>query len=211
MKAIMHCPDSDSGELIIVGGPYKSGTSNLCAAIEAWGYGNPACITNPQEQGQGLTVSLYETRECSVARAWNRTLITSGTSEANCIERRTAFYLIEMTYRLGARLVIKDPYMKLTAPHWAHAARRVGIQKIRVVIAVRDPQFVRRSQERSRFMRWQLRKHPDVFRQMSAPLDRKVYNQLHQHGCSVQFWHYENVHGNPPPVGPFLEWSRWSV
>ena len=189
----MRSDDFARNELIIIGGAYKSGTSALCSATEAMGYENPASVTNPYEQGHGRAVPLYATRECSVARSWNRKLVAGTTTEAERIQRQLLFYLMEMTESLGTRIVIKDPYMRLVASHWVCAASLLGIRQIRILITVRAAQLVRQSQERTPFMRWQMRKYPAIFERLSAPLDRESYDRLVQLGAQVQFVPYAQL------------------
>ena len=184
-------PDLDSAGLILIGGPYKSGTSALCASIERAGFRNPSILSNPSELGHGRAVELYATRECSVARGLNRRIVSSGEAERCRIERQISHYLLENMGAIGNRLVIKDPYMKLTAHLWARAARSLGIRSIRTVLSVRRPEAIREAQGRSLFLQTQLRKYPEVFRQLVEPMRKHISDQLKVMDCCVQVRCYE--------------------
>lgn len=148
---------------------YKSGTSMLCQSIEAQGYGNPCRLTNAGELGRGIATDRYLTRECSVARAFNRRLVNAGPLEAAMIESELAAYLVEMAAELGPRLVLKDPYMKLTAVHWVRAANSLGAAKLSFLETDRDPAAIRRSLAGSRFLTAQEQRKPEEFRRLLLP------------------------------------------
>lgn len=166
-------------ELVIVGGAYKSGTSLLCESIEARGYRNPAILTNPSEYGHGISAGLYLTRECSIARKWNRLLVKTDPKEMARIERRLAGYLSEMISELRTtKLVLKDPYMKMTALLWFRAAHSLGVNKLTLQLTDRDQASVNRSWAHSRFLTLKERANPEQFRQLVAPVSSDMHKEL---------------------------------
>lgn len=165
-------------ELVIVGGQYKSGTSLLCESIEALGYHNPGQLTNPGEYGHGISAGLYLTRECSIARNWNRLLVNSGPKEIVKIERQLAGFLSDMIDELGPRLVLKDPFMKMTALHWFRAANSLGAHKQTLLLTDRDQASVNRSLAKSRFLTLKERTNPEKFRQLVAPISSDMLARL---------------------------------
>lgn len=177
MTRFVHLPDTPL-ELVLIGGAYKSGTSRLCEILEGGGYGNPAALTNPLEHGHGIAVRLYPTRECSIARQFNRALLTAGPREQIRIERHLGGYLAEMWGIVGGRLVVKDPCMKFTAPHWFRAARSIGTSRIALLLTEREPHAILRSWANSRFLSREQRVNPERFRRLLAPLTPDVTEQL---------------------------------
>lgn len=165
-------------EFVVIGGAYKSGTSLLCESVELLGFSNPCDLTNPAEQGHGIHVPIYNTRECSVARSWNRELVITAAYEKNRIETNIAGYLQEMRQAIGPRIVIKDPYMKLTSYHWFRAARKLGATKLVYLQIDRDLVAVRKSWDNSQFMTRQQRQFPDVFARLVSPIDDKLLKEF---------------------------------
>lgn len=165
-------------ELVIIGGAYKSGTSLLCESIEAHGYRNPGLLTNPGEYGHGISAGLYFTRECSIARNWNRLLLNAGPKEITRIERQFAGYLSEMIGELGPKLVLKDPYMKMTALPWFRAAHLLGANNLTFLVTNRDQAAVNRSLAHSRFLTLKKRANPEQFRQLAAPINFDMHKKL---------------------------------
>lgn len=165
-------------ELVIVGGAYKSGTSLLCELIEGRGYRNPGLLTNPFEYGHGIHAGLYRTRECSLARHWNRRLATAGPREAAKIEKQLAGYLVDMTFELGPKLILKDPYMKMMALHWFRAAHSLGALKLTYLLTYRDIASVKRSWAHSKFLTYKERTVPEQFHQLISPVRSEVLTGL---------------------------------
>lgn len=185
-------------ELVIVGGAYKSGTSRLCELIEERGYSNPGLLSNSTEHGHGISSGLYLTRECSIARNWNRRLVKAGPIEAAGIERQLAGYLIDMVCELGPKLVLKDPYMKMTALHWFRAAHSLGANKLTFLLTDRELLDVHRSWTNSRFITWKERRNPEQFRQLVSPIASDMRLELSQLAVStrvVKYW--DIVHLRP--------------
>lgn len=180
-------------ELVIVGGPYKSGTSLLCESVEAHGYQNPALLTNTAEHGYGISAGIYLTRECSIAREWNRRLVNGGPRETAGIEKQLAGYLADMMDELGPKLVLKDPYMKMTAVNWFRAAHSLGASKLKFLVTDRDLTDVYRSWENSRFLTWKARVHPEQFRQLVAPITSDVKMKLSALAVEIHMVKYRDV------------------
>ena len=167
-----------SRELILIGGAYKSGTSRLCDIIEGYGYANPASITNPLEHGHGVSVQIYQTRECSVARKINKNILSAGVNEQMLIERQIGGYLLDMWQAIGGRLVVKDPCMKLTASHWVRVASMLGTGRITFLLTARDPSAILRSWKNSQFLTREQNIHHERFRRLLAPLHSSISGQL---------------------------------
>lgn len=184
-------------ELVIVGGAYKSGTSLLCESIEARGYRNPGLLTNPFEYGHGIHAGLYLTRECSLARNWNRRLVNAGTREAARIEKQLAGYLAEMTSELGPKLILKDPYMKMMALHWFRAAHSLGALKLTYLLTYRDIASVKRSWSHSKFLTRKERTIPEQFRQLISPVQPEVLTELSVLGVATHAIRYQNLRVTP--------------
>jgi hypothetical protein len=165
-------------ELVLIGGAYKSGTSLLCKTIENYGYNNPRLLSNPDEYGHGISAGLYLTRECSVVRNWNRRLVKAGQKETAWIERQLTGYLVEMIGELGPKLVLKDPYMKMTALHWFRAAQILSPYRAKLLLTERNIHDVSRSWAYSRFLTWKERTNPEQFRQLVAPLRPELRMKL---------------------------------
>jgi hypothetical protein len=172
-------------ELILIGGPYKSGTSRLCESIEELGYRNPAFTTNSGEYGHGTAVPHYLTRECAVARTLNRRLIGAVTSDKDAIGQEILNYLVEMFQHAGPKLVLKDPYMKLTAVHWCEAARDSGIRNLHILITVRARAPTVASWSKSRFLTREMHKHSSEFRYLLRPMSQATSNQLRNFGAKL--------------------------
>lgn len=172
-----HLPNSPR-ELVLIGGAYKSGTSRLCEILEAGGYVNPAALTNPMEHGHGIRVRLYQTRECSIARQFNRELLAAGSCEQIRIERNLGGYLADMWEMMGDRLVVKDPCMKLTAPHWFRVARSLGTTRIVFLHTEREPHEILRSWANSQFLTREQRLNPERFSRLLAPIAPTISEQL---------------------------------
>jgi len=189
-----------SPQLVIIGGSYKSGTSLLCATVEAAGYANPARLTNAKELGHGVAVDLYPTRECSVARSINRKLITAARAEEARMERQIACYLRDMFSCVGVCLVIKDPYMKLLAPHWIRTANRLGVKSTRLLVTQRDRESIQSSIHNSRFLRhMQHRKHR-IFEHLMAPVDQSRAARLELLGSRICVVSYKAIIGSLGPT-----------
>ena len=156
-------------ELVLIGGAYKSGTSLLCEQVEAVGYANPAFLTNGREQGHGLLVKRYLTRECALARAWNRQLARATPREMEIIERSLAAYLLDLIGALGSKLVLKDPYMKITAECWFRAARTIGAKELRLLLTTRPERAVERSLANSKFLTCERKTNAAQFRMLIEP------------------------------------------
>lgn len=180
-------------ELVIVGGAYKSGTSLLCESIEACGYRNPGLLTNVAEYGHGISAGLYLTRECSIARNWNRRLVKAGSREAAKIEIQLTGYLAEMIGELGPKLVLKDPYMKMTALHWFRAAYVLGVSQLTLLLTDRDLAAVNRSRAHSRFLTWKERTNPEQFRQLVTPIRSDMHTKLSAFAVATHVIRYEEI------------------
>lgn len=183
-------------ELVIVGGAYKSGTSLLCESIEARGYRNPGRLTNPDEYGHGIGAGLYRTRECSIARDWNRRLVKAGPKETARIERQLTGYLAEIVGELGPKLVLKDPYMKMTALHWFRAAHSLGAYRQTLLLTDRDLPAIKRSWAHSRFLTWKERTNTEEFRQLVAPIRHDVLVNLSVIAVKTYIVKYQDIVGS---------------
>ena len=84
-----------------------------------------------------------------------------------------------MFAELGPRVVIKDPYTKLTAKHWCDVARRLNIRDVKLLTTVRSPVAIVRSWSRSRFLTRQWKAHPCAFEHLLEPMSR-VNIELHR-------------------------------
>lgn len=204
----MSQPDHDRTvprALVVIGGPYKSGTSRLCASIEALGYQNPAFVTGPLEYGHGSQVSFYLTRECAVARSWNRRLVRAESRAEPAIQRQLAAYLVDMFQEVGPRLVLKDPYLKLTAVHWCQAARKIGVGHLRVLLTVREQGAILKSWNRSRFLSLERHRHGREFQGLLRPVNRVTLAHLRELGVELD----EVAHGDrgSQPIAPLIRMS----
>lgn len=180
-------------ELVIIGGAYKSGTSRLCELVEANGYCNPSSITNATERGHGISAGMYLTRECSIARDLNRQLVKAGPRGAVELERKLASYLKDMSGVLGPRLVLKDPYMKITALSWFRAARAFGASQLKLLLTDRYLPDVRRSWESSQFMTRMERVHTEQFRQLITPISSNLRKQLSVLAVKTHVLKYQDI------------------
>jgi hypothetical protein len=179
------------GELILIGGAYKSGTSLLCKKVERLGFRNPAVMTNYKEHGHGISTKLYLTRECSTARNWNRLLLRATPREQEWIQRQLVAYLAEMLSEMGPKIVLKDPCMKITAPYWFRAAHSLGISSRRLLLTERDSMAVNNSNLNSKFLRWKKWKEPTLFKQLAAPMAIEACRQLAAHSVDIRKVKYQ--------------------
>lgn len=180
-------------KLVLVGGIYKSGTSAACLEVESKGFRNPCEATGASERGHGIAVPDYATRECVVARSLNDLLLASSPRGESLVVRRMALYLREMKEELGTQLVVKDPRMTLTAGAWFNAARLAGdCESLELVATTRSIQDVIRSLQNTRFMKWKMRRQPELFRALSRPLSMPLIAACRREGAEIRYAHFSD-------------------
>lgn len=185
-------------QLAIIGGPYKSGTSLLCWHLESRGYRNPASFTNACEHGHGLSAGIYLTRESSPVRDWNQLLLHASPKNRDRIERHLSHFLLELAKELGPRVVLKDPYMKLTAQHWVRACRSLRARST-LLLTARDVGAVHESWANSRFLTMMRDRHHDEFEQLTAPLSTRIRAELSALDVTPRIVRYGSLPGTIQP------------
>jgi hypothetical protein len=146
-------------DLVLVCGPYKSGTSLAAQRIERAGWWNPALATNPIEAGFGSEANRYWTRECRRARFLNERLLGSGACFDSILswtsyhwwlasqQRLPAFSrLVYYLMAIGPKAVVKNPRFMFTLPLWVCAAGLCGL-KVGVCFPARPGEELRRAWE----------------------------------------------------------------
>lgn len=179
-------------EIILISGPFKSGTSLLCSIIERLGYNNPVHITSPIEYGHGTKVNLYQTRECHIVRDINKKLLTVLDGEKADYISQIKAYLEDMFYECGNRIVIKDPYLMFSLDIWAMAATKVNAS-LSVYITVRDLNSLHRSWKNSSFLSRMMKKYPVFGNRICVPLTSGVLKRLKENKAKLEIVSYNNL------------------
>lgn len=179
-------------EIVLISGPFKSGTSLLCSIIERLGYNNPVHVTSPIEYGHGTRVNLYQTRECRIVRNINKKLLTVLEGEKVGYISQIKTYLEDMLYECGNRIVIKDPYLMFSLDIWAMAAIKVDAS-LSVYITMRDQNSLHRSWKNSSFLSRMMKKYPVFGNRMCAPLTSGILKRLHVNNAKLGIVLFNNL------------------
>ena len=139
-------------DVVLVCGPYKSGSSLLTEILAGNGYFDPSRLSNPGERGYGTRGGRYLTYECALARTVNQALL--GRAPAASGPLRVADYLSLWRFPV----VVKDPRFVFTLPHWLAAAGRVG-KSMAVCFTVRPAREMEGAWLDAPFTRGLLRRH----------------------------------------------------
>ena len=121
-------------DLVLVCGPYKTGTSLITCLLEQRGYFNPAGFNNQHEHGNGLS-QRYMTKECVVARKINKEILYDASlsnfdgvlTPLNISKSNIYVTQINAVRQYISELpsgsVVKDPQFTYTLYLWLEACR----------------------------------------------------------------------------------------
>ncbi len=181
--------------LVLVGGPYKSGTSLLCGVVESYGFHNPAAASNAGEVGHGRMVESYLTRECQVVRDINRILVRGSGKEVARAISGISSYLNWSCQHYGCFIVLKDPYFIFTAHYWVEAAKRIGFLKIRVFGTARKSQSVLAAWNSSSFLTRQMSRFSSEFDALLIGWRVQLLSSMWRNGVRLELFPVIDANG----------------
>lgn len=124
-------------DVVFVCGLYKSGTSLLTGMLAKIGYFDPSTVTNPNENGYGLSRLRYPTRECAMVRRINEQMLSSSTSRLSKQLYDPQIGPVEYLESWDFPIVVKDPRFTFLLPKWISAAKRLQ-KRICVCFTIRS-------------------------------------------------------------------------
>lgn len=174
-------------DIVLVCGPYKTGTSLITHLLEHKGYFNPATWNNQDEHGNGLS-QRYMTKECSFSREINREILYwLKTPNFNDIltpsilkynYKEIHFNAIkQFISELPLGSVIKDPQFTYTLYFWLEVCRSLN-KTVKVYFTDRTKSDLITGWNEAYYTKSLLAKNE------SSLISMRVMSDMHQDVCS---------------------------
>ncbi len=134
--------DLSLAEVLLIAGAHRSGTSVLAAEMARHGYAlpvdrRPGAPDNPGGHNEpAAVVALNDAILAADGRCWDSVLTDPPDAAADYSDDITR--ALRRSFPDGGRVVVKDPRLSLTLPHWRKAVEAAGVP-VRLLIALRAP------------------------------------------------------------------------
>lgn len=180
-------------DVILICGPYKTGTSLLAKLIGQYGYFNPSSVTNPSEHGYSSNQDRYYTAECKIAREINKNIINTINinGSINPINFQKSIFSEISNYikSFTNQLIIKDPQFVFTLPYWILVARSLNKSTF-VAFTYRDYDSLQHAWYSAPYTKNKLAEDPNCLSFMKIMCDYQIKFCFINSISSVLFNHY---------------------
>jgi hypothetical protein len=182
---------SSDKNVVLICGPYKTGTSLLASKLENQGYYNPSTLSNSNEHGHGRMDNYYLTKECVEVRRINNKIISQKPQRFRYVPEYINLEILNYLNELNVPYVLKDPLFVFTLHIWLHNLQILK-KKAKVYFTFRDRTELLKSWLHAYHTRGLYNDNKSIIEQM---IQYQNYQILYckQHNFPFEFYYHQTI------------------